>query len=83
LFTAFINPYSEDNPFLKFSSTTQFGVCWIPRDLEKDPERKYLFHVASDMNPSFPALGPATFANYTNEFILAGAFGLTMSPGSW
>lgn len=71
LFVGLINPYSEANPFRGFSNTKRFGVCWVPRE---DPEKRYLFHTAVDLNASFPQLSPGTLGNYLNAYLLAKAF---------
>lgn len=76
LFTAFINPYAADNPFAKFSSTRKYGVCWAPRDADKDRERRYRFYTAMDMNRNFPYLDPWTHTTYANNRYLAQAFGM-------
>ncbi|MGZ3722368.1 MAG: hypothetical protein ACXVA9_05530 [Bdellovibrionales bacterium] len=78
LFTAFINPYAAKNPFGIFSSTRKYGVCWVPNE-DKDRERRYQFHKASDVNPQFPYLDEWTLANYANNRLLAQAFGLPWS----
>jgi hypothetical protein len=74
IFVAFINPASPQNPFRHLDGPKQ-GVCWAPKD-EDDPEHRYKYHTAKELNPHFPWLDPWTLAFYTNGFFLAEAFQL-------
>lgn len=76
LFIAFINPYAPENPFIKFSSTRKYGVCWAPKDADQDRERRYKFHIATEMNRNFPYLDAWTHTTYANNRYLAQAFGM-------